>query len=118
MNLEPSEIVSKEFCLGYDSIASEVHQMARDKGLWDQERNQGEMIALMHSELSEGLEALRKNLVSDHIPDFTGIEEELADVIIRIMDFGHAFNLQIAQAVIAKIKFNATRPHRHGGKKF
>lgn len=97
----------------------QVHAIAQEKGWYDgPPRNPGEMIALMHSELSEGLEALRKGLMSDHIPTYHGIEEELADTIIRIMDFAEYNQLKVASAIEAKIKFNETRSHRHGGKKF
>lgn len=78
-------------------------------------RNQGELIALMHSELSEGLEAMRKgNPPSEHIPDFSGLEEEMADTVIRIMDFCSEFNLRLGDAILVKMGFNANRPHKHG----
>lgn len=73
------------------------------------ERNVGEMIALMHSELSEGLEAARKDLSSDHIPEFTGLEEELADALIRIFDFAGAVKLRLGEAFVAKMRYNAER---------
>lgn len=83
------------------------------------ERNDGEMIALMHSELSEALEALRHgNGPSDHIPEFSGVEEELADVVIRIADYAQKRGLRVAEAIIAKMAFNNNREHRHGGKAF
>lgn len=50
------------------------------------DRNVGEMIALMHSELSEALEAHRKNLMDDKLPQFHGIDVELVDCIIRACD--------------------------------
>lgn len=50
------------------------------------DRNVGEMIALMHSELSEALEAHRKNLQDSHLPQYHGIDVELIDCIIRAMD--------------------------------
>lgn len=102
----------------FNQLAQVVHETAKEKGWWDKERNDGEMIALMHSELSEGLEALRKNLQSDHIEQYHGIEEELADVIIRIMDMAQGRKLRVAEAVIAKLAFNAKRERMHGGKKF
>lgn len=81
--------------------------------------NVGEKIALMHSELSEALEYLRKgNGPSDHIPDFSGAEEEFADCIIRIMNTAQRLHLRVAEAMIAKQAFNADRPFKHGGKKF
>jgi NTP pyrophosphatase (non-canonical NTP hydrolase) len=90
--------------------------MSRDKGFWESD-NPGEKIALMHSELSEALEAIRKgNPESKKIPGFTHSEEELADCVIRIMDFAGYFGLDLAEAIIAKIEHNASRPHKHGKK--
>lgn len=81
--------------------------------------NFGTETALMHSELSEALEGHRLgDPRSEHIPAFTVIEEEWADCIIRILGSAEARNLNVAEAVFAKMDFNATRPHRHGGKKF
>lgn len=76
----------------------------------------GEMIALMHSELSEALEYYRKgNGPSDHIM-FSGLEEEFADVIIRILDTAHKMNLHLGAAILAKMNFNESRPYKHGKK--
>ena len=73
----------------------------------------------MHSELSEALESLRKmNCKSDHIEGFFGVEEELADVIIRIMDAASAKGWRIAEALIAKKNYNKTRSYKHGDKQF
>lgn len=103
------------FCGVFNTVKNRVHANAKRAGFWDKERNKGEAIALMHSELSEALEWLRHgNKKSDHIPEFSGLEEEMADVIIRIMDFAGGFDLDIAGAVIAKIAYNETREHKHG----
>jgi len=61
-------------------------QWWRDENGDVKDRNVGEMIALMHSELSEALEAHRKNLKDDHLPEFDGVDVELVDCIIRAMD--------------------------------
>lgn len=72
-------------------------------------RNRGEMIALIHSELSEALEGERKGLVSDHIPEFSAVEEEMADALIRIFDYAGGFGLDLAGAFAAKVAYNAKR---------
>jgi NTP pyrophosphatase (non-canonical NTP hydrolase) len=73
----------------------------------------------MHSELSEALEGMRHNNPdSDKIPEFTSVEEELADVIIRIMDFAEERGHRVGRALIAKVAFNENREHMHGGKSF
>lgn len=64
------------------------------------DRNVGEMIALMHSELSEALEAHRKNLMDDKLPHFHGIDVELIDCIIRAMDLlGARYNGRLSSSV-------------------
>lgn len=108
-----------DFVIMYNNKAAEINQNAIEKGWWKGDRNDGEMIALMHSELSECLEALRHgNPPDSHIPEFKGSEAELADVIIRIMDYGAAKGLRIAEAIIAKSEYNKTRAYKHGGKEF
>jgi NTP pyrophosphatase (non-canonical NTP hydrolase) len=117
----PNIIIAKTiklyFTQTFNVLAAKLHADNIARGFWpgDEDRNNAELIALMHSELSEALEALRhNNPPSDHIPEFSGIEEELADCIIRIMDMSAARGYRVAEAIIAKVEFNRSRPYKHG----
>ena len=100
-------------------IATDINKTAHDKGWYDKPREDGTIIALITSELSEALEYLRHdNPPSDHIPEFSGLEEEFADVLIRILDTAKEKKLRLPEALLAKMKFNESRSHKHGGKKF
>jgi NTP pyrophosphatase (non-canonical NTP hydrolase) len=72
-------------------------------------RNFGEVIALMHSELSEALEGYRKDLMDDHLPDRKSMEVELADCVIRIFDTAGAEGFDLAGAIAEKFAYNQQR---------
>lgn len=72
-------------------------------------RNVGEMLALIHSEVSEALEGYRKDLMDDHLPRRKMIEVELADTIIRVCDLAGYLGLDLQGAVDEKLSYNATR---------
>lgn len=121
-------------------LSAAIHTTALEHGWWNDElggnpRNDAECIALMHSELSEALEALRsgpqargfdgrrygdelQGKISEHIPEFLAIEEEYADVIIRVLDHAYARGWNVAGALAAKMEYNDGRPYKHGGKHF
>lgn len=110
-----SEFDRANFVSVVNAVAHHIHANAQAKGFWDEPRNDGEAIALMHSELSEALEALRDgNPASVKIPAFTGAEEEYADVIIRILDHAQGRGLRVAEALLAKFDYNAGRSYKHG----
>lgn len=94
-------------------------------GEWIADPNKGEKIALMHSELSEALEGARKGLPDAHLPHRSAEEVEMADAVIRILDYCGRFNLDIGGAIAEKLRYNATRKDHTkearsapGGKKF
>jgi len=88
-------------------------------------RNVGELLALVHSEISEALEGHRKGLMDDKLPHRPMLEVELADAVIRILDMAGGLDLDVAGAIAEKLAYNATRAdHKpearraEGGKRF
>jgi NTP pyrophosphatase (non-canonical NTP hydrolase) len=73
------------------------------------ERNKGELIALIHSEISECLEGERKSLMDDHLPHRRMAEVELADALIRIFDYAGEYGYDLGSAFEEKMKYNAER---------
>ena len=127
-----------------EKLIKESHQMAKDKGFWEEERNKPEMLMLIVSEVSEALEALRKNYQCDpfkavelyrDIEDGrldpglvaawkkgfesnikSSFEDELADVAIRLFDLCGGLNIDLETHIKMKMKYNSLRPYKHGKK--
>ena len=108
-------------------FSAELHANSRAKGWWDDRDELSKTpaghvavdigcLALAGTELAEAIEATRVPCQDDHIPFFTGQEAEIADAIIRLLDFAAARNLKVVDALIAKTEFNKTRSRMHGGK--
>jgi NTP pyrophosphatase (non-canonical NTP hydrolase) len=89
------------------------------------ERNVGELLMLVTSELGEALEGHRKGIADAHLPERPSFEVEIADAVIRLFDMAGGLGLDLAGAFEAKLAYNATR-HDHtnaarlaaGGKKY
>ena len=83
------------------------HAIAKEKGFWDKERNVGEALMLIVSELAEAMEAHRKQ-------DDANFREELADTFIRLFDLCEGLGVDIQSEIVKKSETNKNRPYRHG----
>ena len=68
-----------------------------------------EKLCLIHSEVSESMEAARKNLMDDKLTHRLGVEVEMADAVIRILDLCGALELDLAGAIFEKLEYNRSR---------
>jgi NTP pyrophosphatase (non-canonical NTP hydrolase) len=109
--------------MNLDDLAAELHQTAVEKGFWEPLSRMNDedsfifyakQIAMIHSEATEVLEAIRKNKGEDQIV------EELADIIIRTLDLYNGMHNQgdvvasLHKTVKRKSKVNKDRPRLHG----
>lgn len=121
-----------------NELAKQIHQNNKEKGFYDGPKNIGEMIALIHSEASEALEADRHGKYAnlsdsqfhvllgwvsgeDFKQNFTEqckdtFEDELADIMIRVMDLAAFKGIDLERHIRAKVRYNKLRPHKHGKK--
>jgi NTP pyrophosphatase (non-canonical NTP hydrolase) len=106
----------EESILSLTHISNHTHQMNVDAGWWSdiktglkKERNMGELLCLVHSEISEAMEGDRKNLMDDKLPHRSMLEVELADAIIRILDIAGSRNMDLGGAILEKMAFNKSR---------
>ena len=128
-----------------NKLAAEIHANAKSKGFYDEPKNIGEMLCLIHSEVSEALEADRKGnyardlqgrldqikasysltLPKDEDEDFKRVfadrvkdsfECELADIMIRVMDLAAYKGIDLEYYISVVMRNNSLRPFKHGKK--
>lgn len=118
-------------CAG-DALVQQCHGAAKEAGWWNDlhtgepvQRNVGELLMLIVSEVAEAMEGHRKGLMDDHLPNRPMIEVELADAVIRIADMAGALGLDLGGAIADKLAYNAARADHKpenrradGGKKY
>lgn len=118
MTILPSEdefpLLVQEACI--NGLVKECHGRSKNAGWYlnpktvePLARNVGEMLCLIHSEVSEALEGHRKNLDDDHLPGRKMIEVELADVLIRVLDLAGYLKLDLGGAYRDKLLYNEQR---------
>ena len=100
-----------------NNLRDQAYFTARDHVFHEGEVNDGLMLALIHSEVSEALDALRQGNPPDkHCPQCLSLACELADIIIRTLDYAGVQGIDIGGAVLAKMEYNKNRPYKHGKK--
>lgn len=116
--LPPNTIMVTE---SYLAVAVQLcHTLAVKSGWWAKEAERAgdpdaykwalaTKLALVHSEVSEALEGLRKNKMDDHLTHRKAVEVELADAVIRIFDLAGAMDLDLAGAIFEKLAYNQKR---------
>jgi len=117
--------------LGLNECAKDCHEAAVKGGWWHdsegkkKERNVGELLCLIHSEISEAMEGARKGLMDTHLEHKSMMEVELADAIIRIFDLAESKNFNLGKTIYEKLEYNRSRADhkiknrlKEGGKKF
>jgi len=107
---------STEFIKAFNGAAKQAHATSVRNG-FDKNRNIPESLALIHSEVSEALEADRKDMgESKKLFGVSQFTEELADIVIRVMDLAEAEGCYLSGAIVRKMQYNESREHLHGNK--
>lgn len=100
-----------------NDLAKEINEINRKNGWnvltpkdWGEDYKVPTVLALITSEVSEALEGFRNN-------DKENFKEELADIIIRVLDCSGGLNIDIEKEIENKLEKNRERSHKHGGKR-
>ena len=108
-----------------NELQKKIYEQNKQLGWWDNPREMGTLLCLVHSEISEAMEGDRKDLMDDHLPNRKMVEVELADAVIRILDIAGHNGFDLEGAILEKVKYNLTRADhkrenrlKEGGKKY
>ena len=102
-SLQETDIKGKSI----NELAQLCHSIAVEKGFWEKERNTGEALMLIVTELAEAMEAHR-------IQDQANFREEIADAFIRLLDLCGGMKIDIEEEICKKSMKNKNRPYKHG----
>lgn len=119
----------ENYHMSLEEMQKEVYEVNVVNGWFDSDRTFGDDIALMHSEVSEALEAFRQWGIVDVTPTMMidgsnlksmpkpeGVGSEFADVLVRLLDSCQRYGIDLEKEFHRKIAYNKTRGYHHGGK--
>ena len=126
------DYTKEEVIKAMDMLADICHSASSRGGWWHSletgeplERNKLEMLCLIHSEVSEACEGVRKGINDDHLPQYKMEDVEIADTFVRCFDYVGGHGLKTAEAFVDKLIYNASRADhqpsnraKDGGKKY
>lgn len=109
-----------DFAEAADFIFSGLNDLKNGCGMWFSDiqgfntANFPTDCMLVVTELAEAVEADRRDAMDDHCPELTGRAAELADVLVRVFHMARKYDINIGEAFVTKMKYNFTRPIKHG----
>jgi|SRR5690606_18041507 len=118
--------------MNINKLSELAYTQAKNKGFHEKEQSIAEMLCLIHSEVSEALEAIRNNRFTTDLKYVDGLklktefkrnfenkikntfEDELADIVIRVCDLAGLKGIDLNTHILNKLRYNQLRPIKHG----